>query len=735
METVSTSTSKRTTAKKTTDKKATGKTSDKTKGVKKTGTGADLIIVESPTKAKKITKFFRGKYVVIASNGHVRDLPKSTIGVDVENNFEPKYITVRGRGDLLDKIKKSAKAARHVYLATDPDREGEAISWHLASILGLDDTSKCRIEFNEITESAVRAAIKTPRTINHDLVNAQQARRVLDRLVGYKISPILWHKVKWGLSAGRVQSVATRMICDREDEISKFVSEEYWTVSASLECEHSKKPIPAKYYGENDKKKDIKNRAEAESIVKRAKENVFTITDVKLVRKSKHAPAPFTTSSLQQDASRKLGFTSESTMKVAQELYEGASFDTGLITYMRTDSVRVSTEASMAALDMIRKQYGEEYAPEKPNFYKGKNNAQDAHEAIRPTNINNTPQKIKEKLSSTQYKLYKLIYDRFIASQMTSAQIDSTTVSYDVDSLTFRSTGQHTIFDGFTVIYNENTDDAKDISLPKLTEGEKLTPAEVKPEQHFTQPPARYNDATLVKAMDDLGIGRPSTYAPTISTIIARNYVKREKKVLYPTDLGMIVTDIMKENFDSIVDYKFTADMEEKLDHIGDGEIDWTEVIRDFYGPFDDTIKKAEATVEKVKLADEVSDVPCDKCGAMMIYKMGRFGKFLACPNYPECKNTKPIVVKIDTPCPKCGAAVIKRTTKGKGKTFFGCERYPECDFTSWDMPLADKCPVCGEYMVQKALGRSRFKVCSNKDCPSHKKRGSSKKETETNAD
>lgn len=682
----------------------------------------DLIIVESPTKAKKISKFFKGKYQVIASNGHVRDLPKSTLGIDVENNFAPKYITVRGRGELIDKIKKGAKSAHHVYLATDPDREGEAISWHLAAILGLDDTSKCRIEFNEITETAVKAAIKNPRSINHDLVDAQQARRVLDRLVGYKISPILWHKVKGGLSAGRVQSVATRMICDREDEIANFVSEEYWSITAKLESEHSKKPVIAKFFGVDGKKCDIHTQAEAQDIVDRASGKDFKVVDVKTTRKSKHAFAPFTTSSLQQEASRKLGMTSENTMKIAQELYEGASFDSGLITYMRTDSVRVSYEAQMAALELIKKQYGEKYAPDKPNFYKGKSNAQDAHEAIRPTNLKNPPAALKDKMTAQQYKLYKLIYDRFLASQMTDAQIDSTSVSYDVDSLTFRSSGQHTVFDGFTVVYNDNTDETKDVSLPDIKMGELLTPLEVKPEQHFTQPPARYTDATLVKAMDDLGIGRPSTYAPTISTIIARSYVKREKKVLYPTDLGMIVTDIMRENFESIVSYEFTAEMEEKLDQIGDGDINWTDVIRDFYKPFSETLKTAEASIEKVKLQDEVSDVPCDKCGAMMVYKVGRFGRFLACPNYPECKNTKPIVVKIDTPCPKCGAALIKRTTRGKGKTFFGCERYPDCDFTSWDMPLKENCPVCGSFMVQKSLGRSRFKTCSNKECPSHKK-------------
>ena len=705
-------------------KAAVRKTSQKKKTEKTVATAPDLIIVESPTKAKKITKFFRGKYNVIASNGHVRDLPKSTMGIDIGNGFEPKYISVRGRGDILDMIRKNAKGAAHVYLATDPDREGEAISWHLASILNLDMSKKCRIEFNEITESAVKAAIKTPRNINMDLVDAQQARRVLDRLVGYKISPILWHKVKWGLSAGRVQSVATRLICEREEEIEKFVPEEYWTITADLLSGKSKKKIQAKFFGKANKKMDVTDGETAKAIAERAKKSDFIVTDIKTVRRSKHAPAPFTTSIMQQEASKKLGFTSENTMKVAQELYEGASFSSGLITYMRTDSVRVSAEAQKAALDLIHSTYGDKYVPAKPNFYKGKTNAQDAHEAIRPTDLKRTPQSVKDKLTPAQYKLYKLIYDRFIASQMTDAQIDSTTVSYDASGLTFRTTGQQTIFDGFTAVYNDSSDDVKDVSLPPLSEGDVLKPSDVVPEQHFTQPPSRYTDATLIKALDDLGIGRPSTYAPTISTIIARNYVKREKKILYPTELGMIVTDIMMENFEDVVDYKFTADMEEKLDKIADGEMQWRDVIAEFYTPFEETVKKAESSIEKVKIADEVSDVPCDKCGAMMVYKVGKFGKFLACPNYPECKNTKPIITKIDTPCPKCGGAVIKRTAKGSGKTFFGCENYPTCDFTSWDMPLKEKCPVCGAYMVQHVFGRSRFKLCSNKDCESNKRKG-----------
>ena len=682
----------------------------------------NLVIVESPAKAKTIGKFLGSKYKVIASNGHVRDLPKSQLGVDVEKNFEPKYITLRGRGDVLERIRKEAKNAKTVYLATDPDMEGEAISWHLAQILKLDTKSKCRIEFNEITSQTVKKSVKAARSINMDLVDAQQARRVLDRLVGYKISPILWAKVRKGLSAGRVQSVATRIICDREQEILDFVSEEYWNVSASLKYKGLRKPIEAKFYGYNGKKTELHNEADADAVIAKAADCDFVVTDRKVAEKVRNAPAPFTTSSLQQEASRKLGFTSKLTMLVAQQLYEGVDIAgkgaTGLITYMRTDSVRIAEEAQKQAAEEIKKQYGERYVPAKPNVYKGRKGAQDAHEAIRPANSSLTPQMVKASLSNQQFKLYKLIYDRFLASQMAPAVFETNAVVFDAAGCTFRANGVRTIFDGYTAIYTEGRDDVqeKDVALPELTVGEALSAQKVDKEQHFTQPPPRYTEATLVKTLEERGIGRPSTYSPTISTILERGYVQREKKQLVPTELGFIVTQMMKDNFEDIVDIKFTADMETKLDLIKDGEQPWREVIGDFYGPFSESLEKAEATIEKVVVPDEVSDVVCDKCGAMMVYKMGRFGKFLACPNFPDCRNTKAIVEKIDVPCPKCGAALIKRKSK-RGKPFYGCERYPECDFVSWDKPTKEKCPKCGAMMVSKVGQRGAYTMCTEKDC------------------
>ncbi len=682
----------------------------------------NLVIVESPAKAKTIGKFLGSKYKVIASNGHVRDLPKSQLGVDVEKNFEPKYITLRGRGDVLERIRKEAKNAKTVYLATDPDMEGEAISWHLAQILKLDTKSKCRIEFNEITSQTVKKSVKAARSINMDLVDAQQARRVLDRLVGYKISPILWAKVRKGLSAGRVQSVATRIICDREQEILDFVSEEYWNVSASLKYKGLRKPIEAKFYGYNGKKTELHNEADADAVIAKAANCDFVVTDRKVAEKVRNAPAPFTTSSLQQEASRKLGFTSKLTMLVAQQLYEGVDIAgkgaTGLITYMRTDSVRIAEEAQKQAAEEIKKQYGERYVPAKPNVYKGRKGAQDAHEAIRPANSSLTPQMVKASLSNQQFKLYKLIYDRFLASQMAPALFETNAVVFDAAGCTFRANGVRTIFDGYTAIYTEGRDDVeeKDVALPELTIGEALAAQKVDKEQHFTQPPPRYTEATLVKTLEERGIGRPSTYSPTISTILERGYVQREKKQLVPTELGFIVTQMMKDNFEDIVDIKFTADMETKLDLIKDGEQPWREVIADFYGPFSETLEKAESSIEKVVVPDEVSDVVCDKCGAMMVYKMGRFGKFLACPNFPDCRNTKAIVEKIDVPCPKCGAALIKRKSK-RGKPFYGCERYPECDFVSWDKPTKEKCPKCGAMMVSKVGQRGAYTMCTEKDC------------------
>ena len=682
----------------------------------------NLVIVESPAKAKTIGKFLGSGYKVIASNGHVRDLPKSQLGVDVEHDFAPKYITLRGRGDVLERIRKEAKSAKTVYLATDPDMEGEAISWHLAQILKLDTKSKCRIVFNEITSSTVKKSVKAARTIDMDLVDAQQARRVLDRLVGYKISPILWAKVRKGLSAGRVQSVATRILCDREQEIMDFVSEEYWTVSAALRHKGVRKPIEAKFYGINGKKTELHNEAEADEIVARASAGEFTVTDRKIAEKVRNAPPPFTTSSMQQEASRKLGFTAKLTMLIAQQLYEGVDIAgkgaTGLITYMRTDSVRIADEAQQHALAEIKAQYGDKYAPAKPNVFKGRKGAQDAHEAIRPANISLTPQAVKASLSNQQFKLYKLIYERFLASQMAPALVETNTVTFDAGGCTFRANGVRTLFDGYTAVYTEGKDEAqeKDVTLPELTVGETLAAQKLDKEQKFTQPPPRYTEATLVKTLEERGIGRPSTYSPTISTILERGYVRREKKQLVPTELGFIVTQIMKANFEDIVDVKFTADMEGKLDLIKDGEQEWTDVIREFYGPFEQSVEKAAATIEKIVVPDEVSDVQCEKCGAMMVYKMGRYGKFLACPNFPECRNTKAIVEKIDVPCPKCSAALIKRKSK-RGKPFYGCERYPECDFVSWDKPAKDKCPQCGALMVNKVGQHGAYTMCTNKEC------------------
>ena len=681
-----------------------------------------LVIVESPAKAKTIGKFLGSKYKVIASNGHVRDLPKSQLGVNVENNFEPKYITLRGRGDVLEKIRKEAKNAKKVFLATDPDMEGEAISWHISQVLKLDEKSIHRVEFNEITANTIKKAIKIPRKINMDLVNAQQARRVLDRLVGYKISPILWAKVRKGLSAGRVQSVATRIICDREDEITAFVPEEYWTITAQLKAINAKKPIEAKYYGDKNGKIEIRSEKDAKGVLTKVGKSDFTVEDLKIAKKTQHAPAPFTTSSLQQEASRKLGFTTKLTMLIAQQLYEGVDIQgsgtTGLISYIRTDSVRISEEAQKAALAFIEQQYGKDYVPATPNIYKGRAGAQDAHEAIRPSNLGFAPQNVKGSLNANQYKLYKLIYERFVASQMSDAVLETNTVTFDANGCVFRANGTRTLFDGYTKIYTEGRDDVaeKDVTLPELSVGDILEQLGIDSEQKFTQPPPRYTEASLVKTLEKMGIGRPSTYSPTISTIIERGYVRREKKLLVPTELGFVVTQLMKENFQSIVDVTFTADMEEKLDLIKDGTAQWKNVIGEFYAPFEKQIEKASESIEKVVIPDEVSDIPCDKCGAMMVYKTSRFGRFLACPNFPNCRNTKPIVEKQGVPCPICGSEIIKRKSK-RGKPFYGCEKYPECEFVSWDKPAKEKCPKCGGLMVQKMGQHGGYTICADKDC------------------
>lgn len=681
-----------------------------------------LVIVESPAKAKTIGKFLGSHYKVIASNGHVRDLPKSQMGVDVEHDFEPKYITLRGRGEVLEKIRKEAKKADKIYLATDPDREGEAISWHLAYILHLDPASKCRIVFNEITANAVKSSIKNARPIDMRLVDAQQARRVLDRLVGYKISPILWAKVQKGLSAGRVQSVATRIICDREQEIMDFVPEEYWSITAHLHEKNSKKNFDAKYYGEDGKKRELRSEADAKSVLDRIEGAAFTVSELKTGEKTRHAAPPFTTSSMQQEAARKLGFTTKRTMMVAQQLYEGIDIGgkgpVGLISYIRTDSVRVAKEAQDAAITYIGKRFGERYVPAKPNVYKGRASAQDAHEAIRPTLIDNEPQKIKEHLSNDQFKLYKLVYERFLASQMSDARYATTTASIDANGCIFRANGVRTLFDGFTAVYTEGRDDVqeKEVTLPELHENDTLERTKIDSEQRFTQPPPRYTEATLVKTLEEKGIGRPSTYSPTISTIIDRGYVSREKKLLVPTELGFVVTGLMCEHFSDIADVKFTAGMEEKLDGVESGKDEWKTVIREFYGLFKIALDKAEKEIEIIDIPDEISDVKCDKCGALMVYKTGRYGRFLACPNFPACRNTKAIVEKIDVPCPKCGSALVKRKGK-RGKTFYGCERYPDCDFVSWDKPTNIRCEKCGGMMVQKIGRNGSYVICMDKDC------------------
>ena len=680
-----------------------------------------LVIVESPAKAKTIGKFLGSKFKVVASNGHVRDLPKSQLGVDTEHDFTPKYITLRGRGDVLERIKKEAKEADRVLLATDPDREGEAISWHLAQILKLDVKSKCRIEFHEITANAVKNAIKKPRTINMDLVDAQLARRVLDRIVGYKISPILWVKIRKGLSAGRVQSVATRIVCDREEEINAFLPEEYWTLTAKLRA-GSKKTFDVRFYGLDGNKIDLKTEEQTNAVIARVGDSDFTATEVKETEKRKHAAPPFTTSSMQQDASRKLGFTTKRTMMVAQQLYEGVEIGkkgaTGLITYIRTDSVRIADEAQKAARAFIAETFGEAYVPNTPNVYRGRRNAQDAHEAIRPTDVKNDPKALKPFLSSDQYKLYKLVYERFLASQMSDALLEQTTASFDANGAQFKATGSRVRFAGFSAVYTEGRDlsEEDEVQLPAIAEGDRFRKEKLDPQQKFTQPPARYTEATLVKTLEEKGIGRPSTYSPTISTIVDRGYIMREKKALVPTELGFAVTALMKSSFPDIVDIAFTANMEEELDSVEDGSERWQSVVGAFYDPFMKTVETAEKSAEKIRIPDEVSDIPCDKCGAMMVYKMGRFGKFLACPNFPNCRNTKSIVEMVEgVPCPKCGAAIIKK--HGKKKVFYGCERYPDCDFTSWDLPVKTKCPKCGGLMVQKRGQNGTFVQCADPNC------------------
>ncbi|HHZ12802.1 MAG: type I DNA topoisomerase [Caldicoprobacterales bacterium] len=684
----------------------------------------NLVIVESPAKAKTIKKFLGRNYKVEASMGHVRDLPKSQLGVDIENDFEPKYITIRGKGEILNKLRKEAKTAKRVLLATDPDREGEAISWHLAHILKIESDSPCRIEFNEITGTAVKEAVKKPRPINKDLVDAQQARRVLDRLVGYQISPLLWRKIRKGLSAGRVQSVATRLICDREREIQSFVPEEYWSLIGNFYKDGDKQVFEAAFYGIKGKKLELKEEKQVQDIIKDLIGADYIVDEVKRGSKKRNPSPPFTTSTLQQEASRKLGFTAQKTMLLAQQLYEGIDIrgegSVGLVTYIRTDSTRISEGAQNEALEYILSKYGKEFRPGKPNQYRGRKGSQDAHEAIRPTSVLRDPDSIKDSLKRDQYRLYKLIYQRFLASQMTPALYETMTINIKGKDYIFRANGSRKVFPGYSIIYEEGRDDGKEeveIDLPNLKAGDKVLLDKWTPNQHFTQPPPRFTEATLVRALEDMGIGRPSTYAPTIHTITSRGYVERDKRTLIPTELGFIVNDLMMDYFADIVDYQFTADMEERLDSVEEGKRAWKDVIRDFYPSFKTLLDHADGDIPKIEIKDEVSDVICEKCGSNMVIKTGRYGKFLACPNFPECRNTKPIVEEVDVPCPKCGSNVVVRKTK-RGRKFYGCSKYPECDFVSWDLPVKEPCPKCGSYMVEKTQrGRAKTLVCSNDQC------------------
>lgn len=681
--------------------------------------GQNLVIVESPAKAKTIEKYLGKNYVVEASMGHVRDLPKSKLGVDIEENYNPKYITIRGKGELIDKLKKAAKKSDKVYLATDPDREGEAISWHLANILKIPEDKKCRIVFNEITKSAVKSSLKEARTIKMTLVDAQQARRILDRLVGYEISPILWKNVKWGLSAGRVQSVALKLICDKENEIKAFVPKEYWTIDSIMK--KGRKKIPLKLISKNKKKIEINTEEEADIILNDINAKDFIVKSITTGKKKRNPLPPFTTSTLQQEASKKINFITKRTMSVAQNLYEGVEvkgFGTvGLITYMRTDSVRISKEAQEKALEFIEKEYGKEYLPESPRVYKGKKNIQDAHEAIRPTIMEITPEIAKANLTSEQYKLYSLIWKRFMASQMASCMLNTNSIDVLNGDYLFRASGSTIDFDGFMKLYEYGTDDDDSGILPVLKENEVLQKDSVDKTQHFTMPPARYTEASFVKLLEEKGIGRPSTYVPTISTLLSRDYVVREKKNLIPTELGFIVNNIMTEYFKMIVDVDFTAEMERKLDNVEEGTEEWTKVVGEFFEPLKTAIEKAEKEVSKVVIEDEVTDIPCDKCGRMMVIKRGRYGKFLACPGYPECKNAKPIVEELDVPCPECGKKIVVKKSK-RGKKFFGCSGYPECKFVSWNEPVNEKCPECNSYMVKKYSKKDGSYIqCSNSEC------------------
>ncbi|WP_424765801.1 type I DNA topoisomerase [Paenibacillus sp. sgz302251] len=679
-----------------------------------------LVIVESPAKAKTIGKYLGSKYIVKASMGHIRDLPKSQIGVEVENDFNPKYITIRGKGSILKELKDASKKVKHVYLAADPDREGEAIAWHLAHYLELDETDTCRVVFNEITKQAVKDAFKTPRKINMDLVNAQQARRILDRLVGYKISPLLWKKVKKGLSAGRVQSVAVKLIIDRENEIDAFVPEEYWSITAKLN--HTNIPFDAKYYSVNGVKRELGKEADVQEVLAAMKGKPFTVSEVREKERLRNPAPPFITSSLQQEAARKLGFRASKTMSVAQQLYEGVELGkegtVGLITYMRTDSTRISPVAQEEAKEYITEKYGAEFFPEQPRIYTKKNsNAQDAHEAIRPTSIMREPEAMKPFLSRDQLRLYKLVWERFVSSQMQSAVLDTMTVDLQAGDTVFRAAGSKVKFAGFMKVYVEGNDDGtveEHKFLPPLAVGDTIQSEAIDPKQHFTQPPPRYTEARLVKTLEELGIGRPSTYAPTLETIQKRGYIAMEEKKFMPTELGDLVIQLMEEFFPEILDAEFTANMEGNLDHVEEGTEDWVKVLATFYDSFEKRLEVAEEEMKEIEIQDEVSDEICEKCGRHLVYKMGRFGKFLACSGFPDCRNTKPIVKDIGVTCPKCAEGKIIERRSKKGRIFYGCDQYPACDYVSWDKPTSKPCPQCDTMLVEKR-NRSGVKL----QCPS----------------
>lgn len=684
---------------------------------------SDLVIVESPAKAKTIQKYLGAGYEVVASMGHIRDLPKSKMGVDTENDFQPQYIDMKGKEDVIRELKKKAKKCDRIYLATDPDREGEAISWHIAQMLKLDMNDDNRVAFNEITKTGVKNGMSNPHKIDIDLVNAQQARRILDRLVGYELSPFLWKKVKRGLSAGRVQSVAVRLVVDRENEIRRFVPKEYWSIDAKFIAPGSRKVFDAALALVDGEKPEISDKAAADALLSRLENAEYSVKSVrKRVTKKQPAP-PFITSTLQQEASRKLGFSAKRTMKAAQELYEGVDVQgvgaVGLITYMRTDSLRISDEAKAAAAQYIETVYGKNYLPSAPRNYKSKNNAQDAHEAIRPSTSELTPDRVKSSLTTDQFKLYKLIWERFIASQMANALLDTVSADIEANGCIFRASGYSVKFDGFMALYEESSDNAEENKkmLPELTSGDKLKLKSIASNQHFTQPPARYTEASLIKALEENGIGRPSTYAPTITTITSRRYVEHEGKALKPTNLGEVITELMKDHFKKIVDAKFTADMENDLDEVEHGSKNWVSTLHDFYDDFSKTLKKAEEAMDgkRVKVPDEETDIVCELCGRNMVIKYSKYGKFIACPGFPECKNTKKIVTETEGECPRCGKKMLLKKSK-KGRSFYGCEGFPDCSFMTWNVPVGEKCPQCGKSLFMKG-GKSGRLVCENEGC------------------